>query len=70
MVKRDVDKKSDIGWCVHDLTPLRCTMGKLVSLTTGITEFISKVDGVVPEGVVPEPESDVWHVASGMVLAF
>jgi hypothetical protein len=40
-------------------------MGKLVSLTIGITKFISKVDGVVPE-----PESDVWHVASGMVLAF
>jgi hypothetical protein len=45
-------------------------MGRLVSLTIGITEFISKVDEVVPEGVVPEPESDVWHVESGMVLAF
>jgi len=35
-----------------------------VSLTTCITEFISKVDGVVPE-----LESDVWYGASGMVLA-
>jgi hypothetical protein len=35
--------------CVHDLTPLRCTVGSLVSLTTYITEFMSKVEVVLPE---------------------
>jgi hypothetical protein len=52
-----------MGWCVHGLTPLRCAMGRLISSTTYITEFILEI-----EVVSPESGSDVWHVALGVVL--
>jgi hypothetical protein len=41
MMKKNVDKKQNLKRDgVHDLTPLRCAMGRLVLLTTGITKFI------------------------------
>jgi hypothetical protein len=45
MMKKDVDKKQNQTLDgVYMTTPLHCAMGRLISLTMGITKFISKVD--------------------------
>jgi hypothetical protein len=38
-----IENKIRYGWRVHDLTPLRHAMGRLISSTTSITKFISEI---------------------------
>ena len=60
-----METKLDIGCWENYPTPLRCAIGRFISLIIGIEVFKSRI-----EVILPELGSDVQQVALGIILLF